>query len=97
FQVHDWFSHGENSHTEFFHVPLALDDELRQKFGLTELKIPMTSGDGSRSAIENALLPPSYKNEVTHWWDGSQLYGSDVATADRLRTFEGGHLKIDDD
>jgi hypothetical protein len=94
FQVHDWFSHGDNSTTTFYKVPLAKDDELR-KYGLTELKVAATASDPTRSPLENALLPPSYQNEVTHWWDGSQLYGSDVATANRLRTFEGGKLKVD--
>jgi hypothetical protein len=94
FEVHDWFSHGDNSSTAYYSVPLAADDELR-RFGFAELKVQATTGDSSRNPVENALLPPSYKNEVTHWWDGSQLYGSDLATANRLRTFEGGHLKLD--
>ena len=25
-------------------------------------------------------LPPTFLNEVTHWWDGSQIYGSDWDT-----------------
>jgi hypothetical protein len=97
FQVHDWFSHGENSKTTFYDVPLATDDELRKRYGLKSLKIAASASDATRTPLENALLPPSYQNEVTHWWDGSQIYGSDKATADRLRTFEGGHLRIDDD
>jgi peroxidase len=38
---------------------------------------------------DNPALPI---NDVTTWMDGSQIYGSDKATADSLRTFEGGHL-----
>ena len=28
-----------------------------------------------------ASLPPTFINEVTHWWDGSQIYGSDRGDA----------------
>ena len=93
FQVHDWFSHGENSRTEFHIVPLAADDPLR-KLGMKELKVAKTANDDTRTPTENAMLPPTYKNAVTHWWDGSQVYGSSVETANRLRSFSGGKLKI---
>lgn len=35
-------------------------------------------------------------NIVTHWWDGSMLYGSTQAEADNVRTVD-GKLKLDDD
>jgi peroxidase len=42
--------------------------------------------------------PPSQPREqvngITSWIDGSNVYGSDFLTAWRLRTFEGGHLKM---
>ena len=34
----------------------------------------------------------TYLNEVTHWWDGSQIYGSNQQTEDRLRTGADGRL-----
>ncbi|TNE86088.1 MAG: peroxidase [Deltaproteobacteria bacterium] len=97
FQIHDWFSHGDNSTTDILHVPLKSDDPLHQKYGINYLAIPATAPDATRTAAEQGVLPPTFTNEVTHWWDGSQLYGSDQATSDRLRTFEGGHLRIDED
>ena len=36
-------------------------------------------------------------NEVTHWWDGSQIYGSDQATQDRLRSGRLGKMRLNDD
>ena len=42
-------------------------------------------------------LPPAFQNDVTHWWDGSQLYGSDKETHDRVRAFADGKLKVEDD
>ena len=35
-----------------------------------------------------------HRNRVTHWWDGSQVYGSDTDTIQHLRTGEGGKLRI---
>jgi hypothetical protein len=39
--------------------------------------------------------PPFYINGETHWWDGSQLYGSDRQFAADVRD-DGGKLKVDD-
>lgn len=94
FQIHDWFDHGENDHRNFFQVPLASDDPIRREHGLSTLLVPHTAQDETRSA-QDAWLPPSYRNDVTHWWDASQVYGSDLPTSYRLRTFRGGKLKVD--
>jgi hypothetical protein len=34
--------------------------------------------------------PPTYANAGSHWWDASQIYGDDEATARRLRSDPGG-------
>ena len=94
FQVHDWFDHGENDMTNFFAIPLAEDDPFRREHGLEELRVPYTAADTSRKPSE-AFLPPSHQNQVTQWWDASQIYGSDLKTANSLRAFEGGHLRVD--
>ena len=36
----------------------------------------------------------SFQNLVTHWWDGSQIYGSDKDTNNRVRLFKDGKLKV---
>jgi len=41
--------------------------------------------------------PITFINEVTHWWDGSQIYGSDQITVDRLRSGVDGKLRINQD
>ncbi len=41
--------------------------------------------------------PTSSINEVTHWWDGSQIYGSDQDTQDRLRSFGLGKMRLTND
>ena len=38
--------------------------------------------------------PPTYANLNTHWWDGSQIYGSDAETAKKLRTGTDGKMKL---
>jgi hypothetical protein len=44
--------------------------------------------------------PPTYANAESHWWDGSQIYGSDDETLRRLRsdykTDSNGNLVLDD-
>jgi hypothetical protein len=92
FQIHDWFNHSTTTNT-FHTIPLAANDPLRLT-GQTSMMVPKTAPDPSRLMSE-AAQGPTYPNEVTHWWDGSQLYGSNVATANRLRTFQGGKLTVD--
>ena len=55
-----------------------------------------TQPDTTRIASE-AHLPDSYQNHVTHWWDGSQIYGSDLETSNSIREFQGGRLTVNSD
>ena len=36
-------------------------------------------------------------NQITHWLDNSQVYGSDDEAANELRSFEGGFLQTSSD
>lgn len=92
FQIHDWFNHTTTEHT-FMEIPLAPDDPVRAS-GQVSMFIPRTATDPTR-VFSEAAMGPTYPNEVTHWWDGSQLYGSNVLTATRLRSFQGGKLIVD--
>jgi hypothetical protein len=87
FQNHDWFSHGDNSETEFIQVPLGPDDDWD---GGT-MEVRRTSPDSTNSG---GKLPPTYINKVTPWWDGSQLYGSTEERNRELRSGEDGKLKL---
>ncbi len=95
FMTHDWVSHGTGSDSRTGRIPLADDDPLRA-YGVDALTVRQTPDDPTRQPYE-ASMPPTHLNEVTHWWDASQIYGSDVQTQHRLRAFERGYLMVTDD
>jgi hypothetical protein len=91
FQTHDWFTHhraptvGEND----FQIPLNPDDKW---VGGSPMRIPKTPADPTRQP-EESETPPTYLNEESHWWDGSQIYGDDPETTASLRDL--GKLKVE--
>ncbi|KAF1939471.1 heme peroxidase [Clathrospora elynae] len=92
FQVHDWFQH-ENSTTEKFDVPLPDGDVWSPSDGKmvvekTEVDVPLDETD---------KVAPAYKNQNTHWWDGSQIYGSSEARTTELRgQAKNGKMAVDE-
>lgn len=96
FQNHDWIHHGQALTDEHHEIPLADDDPARQKFQQTKMLIPKSQPDPTRMEGQEEYSS-SFINEVTHWWDASQIYGSDQETVDRLRSGVNGKLKINDD
>jgi hypothetical protein len=91
FENHDWFGHGENNPAEFIDVPIGEEDEWPE--GET-MKVKATSPDRTRTWKSG--LPPTYVNTVTHWWDGSQIYGSTEERNRELREGEGGRMAVQD-
>ncbi len=87
FMNHDWLTHGRNMEQNPIRVP------------------GMTGKDESASIVErtkeNDHPARQYKqsfgkttiNEVTHWWDGSQVYGSSLAEQTQVRAFKGGKMR----
>ena len=61
------------------------------------MAIGKTQTDPTREPTGPEPAATSSINEVTHWWDGSQIYGSDQDTQDRLRSGEIGKMKLSDD
>lgn len=89
FMTRDWFSHGDNDPSEPYTVPLAPEDTWHEH----PMRVQRTRRDPSRCPLSGG--PPTFTNDVTHWWDASQVYGSDRALQLRLRTLQGGKLKLD--
>jgi Animal haem peroxidase len=89
FEVHDWFSHGKNLTENPWPVPLPEGDRWHQD----PMEISRTRLDPSYDT--NAGGPPTFVSDDSHWWDGSQIYGSDPATVEARRG-QGGTLRLDD-
>ena len=89
FQVHDWFSHGDNEDKDPHVVPLPAND----KWPHPQMLVNRTRRDPTRPANDNSK-PNTYVNTETHWWDGSQLYGSSAAKQHAVRSFQHGKLKL---
>ncbi len=94
----DWINHGEIYYdaARLIEIPLPEDDPARTRYWQTKMFIGKTQADPTRmSGREEAAA--SAINEVTHWWDGSQIYGSDQATQDRLRSRVCGKMRLQAD
>jgi Animal haem peroxidase len=91
FQVHDWVLHDK-------------DPDPSRK-----IRVPLPDGDGWPFGSDGAMPvarskhsavpptpggPPLYDNSDTHWWDGSQIYGTTPEHEHSLREFEGGRLRL---
>ncbi|GLZ76068.1 putative peroxidase [Actinorhabdospora filicis] len=89
FQNHDWFSHGDNHKASPIEVPLAAGDDWHE----SPMRVRRTRTDPL--AHTDGSAPPTFENTVTHWWDGSQIYGSTAARLRELRAFEDGKLIVE--
>ena len=92
FQIRDWFSHGQSVKDDPWMIPLPENDTWPQ----SDMKILRTMPDPTRTSAEDGK-PPTHVNTETHWWDGSQLYGSNVAFRDKARSGVDGKLKLGKD
>lgn len=77
FQVHDWFGHFDSEET--MDVPLPAGDAWSDP----HMRMFRTQPDESLDDTDRKY--PTYKNKNTHWWDGSQIYGSSEAQTALLR------------
>ena len=90
FEVHDWFSHGKNLPEEPFELELAADDPWSER----PMRIERTRTDPFPDTNGGAA---TWVTTDSHWWDGSQIYGSEPALTAALREGAGGRLRLDAD
>ncbi len=90
FQVHDWFAHGKTEPGNEFRLPLEAGDTWPPG---DPMLVRRTPPDPDRSP-EDAGRPPTFRNRASHWWDGSQIYGSDDETTASLCSLDDGRLLI---
>ena len=90
FEVHDWFSHGKNLPEEPFELELADDDPWAER----PMRIERTRNDPFPDGNGG---PATFVTTDSHWWDGSQIYGSEPAVTNALREGAGGRMRLDPD
>lgn len=89
FMIRDWLSHGTSQKENPWLIPLAPDDDWWQN----PMQIMRTPADPTRPpGTDNA--PPTHVNTETHWWDGSQIYGSNLQTQKQVRSGQDGKLLL---
>lgn len=88
FEVHDWMSHGTNEVENPWLVELETDDP----WPTHPMEIRRTRQDPTHDGG-----PPTYRNTETHWWDASQVYGSNEKVEQLIRTGKGGHVALTPD
>ncbi len=92
FQIRDWFSHGQSVKDDPWMIPLAENDTWPEP----EMKVLRTMPDPTQTTADSAQ-PATHINTETHWWDASQLYGSNVQFRNNARTGIDGKVKLGKD
>ncbi|MDO8479840.1 MAG: peroxidase family protein [Candidatus Rokubacteria bacterium] len=91
FQVHDWFNHGTPIKGNEIEVPTRPGDPRG-----CPMRIRRTRPDPTR--VENdGNGPTTFVNAESHWWDGSQIYGSSDEAVARCRAGKDGKLDLGPD
>ncbi len=92
FMIRDWLSHGTSPKENPWLVPLAPDDDWWQH----PMQIMRTPPDPTRPpGPDNG--PPTHINTESHWWDGSQIYGSSAQMQKQVRSGQDGKLLLTSD
>jgi hypothetical protein len=86
--VHDWFMHKKGTWSHTHDIPLGTGDTWHER----PMRVPKTPADAPK--VEGSKRPPAYTNENSHWWDGSQAYGSSPASQASLRAGRDGKVLV---
>jgi hypothetical protein len=83
FMTHDWFHHGTPQPGKEFAVPLDHRPGAPDTFPADPMPVRRTPPDPTNAG--GAGAPPTFLNDGSHWWDGSQVYGNNEVETERLR------------
>jgi hypothetical protein len=89
FQNHGWFGHGTNDPDRVTEIELSPGDDWDG-----EMLIERTTADRTHDPEDGR--PATYLNKVTHWWDGSAIYGSREDQNRVMRSGEDGKMLLID-
>lgn len=88
FMIKDWFSHGTGDMANPWTIELHPEDPWPDR----PMLIPRTIHDPTRPAGSDQ--PPTFLNSETHWWDGSQIYGTVAEQQTFVRAGTDGKLRV---
>jgi Animal haem peroxidase len=88
FEVHDWLSHETVANS-----PYEIELEPNDPWPERPMKIDRTQRDPS---ADDGFAPPAYPTHDSHWWDGSQIYGTNAEFAGKVRD-DGGKVRLEKD
>ncbi len=91
FENHNWFFHGNGVPEKTIDIPLRDGDDFPENPMRIRSTIPL------HGEIKDGCPAPVFENHETHWWDGSQIYGSGKEKQNQIRTYVDGKVKVGDD
>ena len=89
FENHNWFFHGNGDPDKVIDIPLRDGDDFPRNPMQIRRTIPMNGKE-----IVDGQPAPVFANTETHWWDGSQIYGTGTDKQSEVRTFKDGKVKV---
>ncbi len=103
FMTHDWFSHLEEGHNAAAYMPTGCTTEEARRLGcrpddridkayIAESGEPGRFTHGGKEYLTRA--PKTMRNNVTAWWDASQLYGYDERSRRRVKRDPADRAKL---
>ena len=91
FENHNWFFHGNGVPDKNIEIPLRPGDDFPEDPMRIRRTIPI------KGEIVHGCPAPMFANVETHWWDGSQVYGTGKDQQSRVRTFQDGKVRVEKD
>ncbi|MFI8497783.1 peroxidase family protein [Streptomyces sp. NPDC085524] len=98
FQVHDWVKHRRLPvGTKSVEVPLPPGESWQNTPGGPREKVMRFGADEAVKVPGSERSPILFAGDVSHWWDGSEVYGGEQVAAQSLREPGGGAgLRLED-